>query len=101
MGEMEIMKLRKLMCILFSVCLIFSLLPHSSFAGYTEDDLIEVEAAPKDVTIDTKGPTKQINYLATYHRFCKFLYYEIAFSCRNFFHMMQACERFRTHNVIS
>lgn len=51
------------MCVLFSFCLIFSLLPNASSADYTEEDLIEVEAAPKDVTIDTKGPTKQINYL--------------------------------------
>ncbi|WP_193747727.1 family 10 glycosylhydrolase [Neobacillus niacini] len=57
------MKIRKLMYILFSFCLIVSLLPNPSFAAYTEEDLIEVEAAPKDVTIDTKGPLKQINYL--------------------------------------
>ncbi|MED4017857.1 family 10 glycosylhydrolase [Sutcliffiella cohnii] len=56
------MKFRQLISLLVSVFLVLSLLPVTTMSNF-EDDLIEVEAAPEDVSIGTKGPTKEINYI--------------------------------------
>ncbi|MGY3714686.1 family 10 glycosylhydrolase [Sutcliffiella cohnii] len=58
------MKFRQLISLLVSVFLVLSLLPVTAMSNF-EDDLIEVEAAPEDVSIGTKGPTKEINYIDT------------------------------------
>ncbi|MDW2876493.1 MULTISPECIES: family 10 glycosylhydrolase [Bacillaceae] len=49
----------------FSVLiLLFSMIPvFSASADYTEDDVIEVEAAPEDITIDPIGKMKQISFI--------------------------------------
>ncbi|MBM7618466.1 uncharacterized lipoprotein YddW (UPF0748 family) [Bacillus tianshenii] len=52
------------MKVLTAMILLFSLIPSlSASADYSEDDVIEVEAAPEDVTIDPVGKMKQINFI--------------------------------------
>ena len=57
------MNAKKLMSILVALLLVISLIPDTLQAAYTDDDLIEVEAAPEDITIGTKGPMKEIDFI--------------------------------------
>jgi hypothetical protein len=63
-GREKSMMWKKTMKVLVTMLLLFSLIPAvTSSADYSEDDLIEVEAAPEDVTIDPIGKMKQINFI--------------------------------------
>lgn len=49
--------------LLVSMLLIISLLPVSAFAEVSDEDFIEVEAAPIDPTIEVEGPRHEIEYV--------------------------------------
>lgn len=57
------MKIRKFFGIFLSLLLLISLFPVSSFAETNNEDLIEVEAAPLDASIDPMGPKHKISYI--------------------------------------
>ncbi|MEW9110521.1 MAG: family 10 glycosylhydrolase [Cytobacillus gottheilii] len=57
------MKISKVFSVLLSLLVAFSLFPISSFAQTEDEDVIEVEGAPLDPSIDPMGPRHQISYI--------------------------------------
>lgn len=60
---MKVVKIRKFFGVFLSLLLLISLFPVSSFAETNSEDLIEVEAAPLDPTIDPMGLKHPISYI--------------------------------------